>query len=75
MAVAARNHRRTVRPDESYVCVEVRELAVLRVDRRALRGTASRYFYYPCCFRDGPEIRPRTASSGATPATRCGAGR
>src|ERR1700683_5176608 len=25
--------------------------------------------YYPCCFRDGSEIRPRTASSGAASAT------
>jgi hypothetical protein len=29
-------------PDEWYVCVEVRELAVLRDGRRAPRGTASR---------------------------------
>jgi hypothetical protein len=45
-------------PDEWYVCVEVRELAVLRDGRRAPRGTASRNLYYPCCFRDGAEIRP-----------------
>ena len=36
-------------PDEWYVCVEVRELAVLRDGRRAPRGTASRNLYYPCC--------------------------
>ncbi len=29
-------------PDEWYVCVEVRELAVLRNGRRAARGTARR---------------------------------
>ena len=57
-------------PDEWYVCVEVRELAVLRDGRRAPRGTASRNLYYPCCFRDSSEIRPRTASSGAASATR-----
>ena len=35
-------------PDEWYVCIEVRELAVLRDDRRAPRGTAPRNLYYPC---------------------------
>ena len=44
-------------PDEWYVCIEVRELGVLRNGRRAPRGTASRNLYYPCCFRDGSEIR------------------
>ena len=34
-------------PDEWYVCIEVRELAVLRDGRRAPRGTASRNLYYP----------------------------
>ncbi len=62
-------------PDEWYVCIEVRELAVLRDGRRASRVTASRNLYYPCCFRDGSEIRPRTASSGAASATGRGAGR
>jgi hypothetical protein len=63
-------------PDEWYVCIEVRELAVLRDGRRAPRGTAGRNLYYPCCYRDGSEIRPRTASSGgAAPATRRGAAR
>jgi hypothetical protein len=52
--------------DEWYVCIEVRELAVLRDGRPAPRGTASHNLYYPCCYRDGSEIRPRTASSGAT---------
>jgi hypothetical protein len=61
--------------DEWYVCIEVRGLAVLRDGRRAPRGTASRNLYYRCCFRDGSEIRPRTASSGAASATRRGAAR
>ena len=52
-------------PDEWYVCVEVRELAVLRDGRRAPRGTASRNLYYPCCFRDSSEIRPRTTPGSA----------
>jgi hypothetical protein len=62
-------------PDEWYVCVEVRELAVLRDGRRAPRGTASRNLYYPCCFRDSSEIRPRPASSGPAAAARRGVGR
>src|ERR1035441_9254924 len=62
-------------PDEWYVCVEVRELAVLRDGRRAPRRTASRNLYYPCCFRDSSEIRPRTTPSSATSSTRRRAGR
>ena len=60
-------------PDESPV--EVRELAVLRDGRRAPRGTASRNLYYPCCFRDSSEIRPRPTSSGPASAARLGASR
>ena len=62
-------------PDEWYVCIEVRELAVLRDGRRAPRGTASRNLCYPCCFRDSSEIRPRSASSGPASGTRRGATR
>jgi hypothetical protein len=62
-------------PDEWYVCLEVRELAVLRDGRRPPRGTARRNLYYPCCFRDSSEIRPRTASGRATSSTRRGAAR
>ena len=62
-------------PDEWYVCIEVRELAVLRDGRRAPRGTASRNLYYPCCFRDSSEIRPRPASNGPAAATQRRAGR
>jgi hypothetical protein len=47
-------------PDEWYVCVEVRELAMLRDGRPAARGTPERSLHYPCCFRDSSEIRPRT---------------
>ena len=57
-------------PDEWYVCVAVRELAVLRDGRRAPRRTASRNLYYPCCFRDGSEIRPRTTASSAASSMR-----
>ena len=62
-------------PDEWYVCVEVRDLAVLRDGWRASRGTASRNLYYPCCFRDSSEIRPRTAFGSPTSSTRRGAAR
>jgi hypothetical protein len=62
-------------PDEWYVCIEVRELAVLQDGQRAPRGTASRKLYYPFCFRDSSEIRPRTASSGLAAATRRGVAR
>jgi hypothetical protein len=57
-------------PDEWYVCVEVRELAVLRDGRRAPRRTASPNLYYPCCFRDSSEIRPRAPLSGQAPGMR-----
>ena len=60
-------------PDEWYVCIEVRELAVLQDGRRAPRGTASRNLYYPCCFRDGAEIR--RAPHPAVPPRQLGAGR
>ena len=62
-------------PDEWYVCIEVRELAVLSDDRRAPRGTASRNLYYSCCFRDSSEIRARPASSDPAATTRRGASR
>ncbi len=59
-------------PDEWYVCVEVRELAVLHDGRRAPRGTASRDLYYPCCFRDSSEIRPGAALRGQAAGARSG---
>jgi len=54
------------------VCIEVRELAVLRNGGRAPRGTASRNLYYPCYFRDSSKIRPRPTSSGPPSGTRRG---
>jgi hypothetical protein len=63
-------------PDEWYVCVEVRELALLRDGRKAPRGTPSRSLYYPCCFRDSSEIRPRIAAApGSAGTAETGAGR
>ncbi|HEX9359096.1 MAG TPA: hypothetical protein VF933_35465 [Streptosporangiaceae bacterium] len=56
------------------MCIEVRELAVLRDGRRAPRRSASRNLYYPCCYRDSSEIRPRAAGA-AVPGTDGGAGR
>jgi hypothetical protein len=50
-------------PDEWYVCIEVRDLAVLRDGRRPPRGTASKNLYFPCCFRDSSEIRLGTGRS------------
>ncbi len=44
-------------PDEWHVCVEVRELAMLDDGRPAPDGTADQELLYPCCFRDGSEIR------------------
>jgi hypothetical protein len=67
-------------PDEWQVCVEDRDVAVLRDGRPAPRNTASRNLYYPLCFRDSSEIRrPAPAVPGhsvptlrviATPAVR-----
>jgi|SRR5579863_10532188 len=54
-------------PDEWYVCIEVRELAVLRDGRCAPHETVSRNLYYPCCLGIArssgraplPAVRPR----------------
>jgi hypothetical protein len=62
-------------PDEWYVCVEVRELALLEDGRRAPRGTPGRDLYYPCCFRDSSEIRPRVTSEAVTAETSAGTAR
>jgi hypothetical protein len=56
-------------PDEWLVCVEDRGVAVFQDGRRAPRGTASRNLYYPMCFRDSAEIRPRPAPVIARPGT------
>lgn len=55
-------------PDEWQVCVEDRDVAVLRDGRRAPRNTASRNLYYPLCFRDSSEIR-RPAPAVRKPST------
>ncbi len=62
-------------PDEWYVRVEAPELATLQDGRPAPDGTASRNLYYPCCFRDGSEIRLRDTASSAASSTRRGASR
>src|SRR5437867_13309815 len=51
-------------PDEWYVCIEVRELAVLRDGRGAPRCSVSRNLRYPCCFRGSSEIGPRSVTTG-----------
>jgi hypothetical protein len=62
-------------PNEWHVCLEVRDLATLRDGRPAPDGTALGDLYYPCCFRDSSEIRPRTATGAAVAGTRARAGR
>jgi hypothetical protein len=54
-------------PDEWLVCVEDRDVAVLRDGRPAPRNTASRNLYYPMCFRDSSEIPPRPAPAVSRP--------
>ena len=44
-------------PDEWHVCVEACELAVLDDGSPAPAGTADGELLYPCCFRDGNELR------------------
>jgi hypothetical protein len=44
-------------PDEWHVRVEVHELAKLDDGSPASAGTADEDLFYPCCFRDGSEIR------------------
>ena len=47
-------------PGEWHVCVEVRELAMLGDGSPAPAGTVDEDLFYPCCFRDGSEIRRAT---------------
>ena len=47
-------------PDEWLVCVTEHEVARLRNGRRAPRGTSPLKLYYPLCYRDASEIRPRS---------------
>jgi hypothetical protein len=47
-------------PDEWQVIVEARELATRKDGTPVSKDTADRNLYYPICFRDASEIRPRT---------------
>jgi hypothetical protein len=49
-------------PDEWLVCVTEKEVARLRNGRRASAGTSTLKLYYPQCYRDATEIRPRSTS-------------
>ncbi len=62
-------------PDEWYVCVVARELAVLEDGRAAADSTPSDDLFFPCCFRDSSEIRPRTTSASPVFSTRSGVSR
>jgi hypothetical protein len=44
-------------PDEWHICVQARELATLEDGSPAPAGTADGDLFFPCCFRDGSEIR------------------
>ena len=57
-------------PDEWYVCVVARELAVLADGRPATDSTPGDDVFFPCCFRDSSEIRPRTTSGSPASSTR-----
>ena len=59
-------------PDEWYVCVVARELAVLEDGRAATGSTPGDDLFFPCCFRDSSEIRPRTPSGSPASITRPG---
>jgi hypothetical protein len=48
-------------PDEYRVCVEVRELAVRRDGSKPTPRTPRNRLYYPCCYRDSSELKPRDA--------------
>jgi hypothetical protein len=62
-------------PDEWYVAVCARSLAVLDDGGPAPDGTAEDDLFFPCCWRDASEIRYRPAGASAAPAPRNGAGR
>jgi hypothetical protein len=47
-------------PSEWLVVVEVRELATREDGSTPAKNTPSRKLYYPTCYRDQREIRPRT---------------
>ncbi len=60
-------------PDEWYVYVEARELAMLDDGTPAPAGTAVGDLFFPCCFRDASELR--RASKGRSGDSRSGGGR
>jgi hypothetical protein len=62
-------------PDEWYVCVVTRELAVREDGRPAADSTPGYDLFFPCCFRDSSEIRPRTTSGSPASSTRRGVSR
>ena len=62
-------------PDEWYVCVVTRELAVLEDGLPVAGSTPGDDLFFLCCFRDSSEIRPRAASSDPAPAARRGVAR
>ena len=62
-------------PNEWYVCVVARELAVLEDGRSAADSMPGDDVFFPCCFRDSSEIRPRTTSGSPASSTRRGSSR
>ena len=62
-------------PDEWYVCVVARGLAVGEGGRPAADSTPGDELFFPCCFRDSSEIRLRTASGSPPSGTGPGVGR
>ena len=62
-------------PDEWYVCVVARELGVLEDGLPAADSTPGDDVFFPCCFRDSSEIRPRTTSGSPASSPRRGASR
>jgi hypothetical protein len=48
-------------PDEWLICVTDHEVARLCNGLRAPRGTSPLKLFYPQCYRDASEIRPRSA--------------
>src|SRR5437773_7938914 len=47
-------------PDEWQVCVEDMSVAVREDGSKPTPRTPQHKLYYPCCYRDASEIRPRS---------------
>jgi len=62
-------------PDEWYVCVVARELAVLDDGGPAADSRPGDDPFFPCCFRDSSEIRPRITSGNPASGTEPGVSR